>query len=65
MEISERQIHLIDLVKKYLIKLSKSDIDLSKSSQCYFPLWAETPGQARLKFWDKGWSYAIKFLYIN
>ncbi len=65
MEISERQIHLIDLVKKYLIKLSKSDIDLTKSSQCYFPLWAETPGQARLKFWDKGWSYAIKFLYIN
>ncbi len=65
MEISERQIHLIDLVKKYISNLNKSDIDITKSSQCYFPLWSESPGQARLKFWDKGWIYAIKLLYVN
>ena len=50
MNIGDKQIHSIHLVKKYLNNLKNSDIDLSKSSQCYFALWSETPGQARLKF---------------
>ena len=65
MSISEKQIHLINLVKKYLNNLKNSEIDLSKSSQCYFPLWDENPGQARVKLWDRGWVYSFKYFYIN
>ena len=65
MGISEKQIHLINLVKKYLNNLKNSEIDQSKSSQCYFPLWDENPGQARVKLWDRGWIYSFKYFYIN
>ena len=65
MNIGDKQIHAIDNVKKYLNNLKNSDIDLSRSSQCFFFTGGETPGQARLEFWRKGWIYLLKFWYTN
>ena len=61
----DKKNHVIDTVKNYIKSVQNSGIDTSKSSQCYYALWAETPGRARLKYWYKGWLYLFKFLYVN
>tara|TARA_B100000886_G_scaffold340142_1_gene308109 strand:- start:2163 stop:3542 length:1380 start_codon:yes stop_codon:yes gene_type:complete len=65
MKISEAQTHSIYLIKNYFKKLEDSSIDTSKSGQCYFALWSETQGMARMKLWLKGYAHFFSFCLIN
>ena len=61
---NNKQIEIINYVKEYLKKMEKSNIITSLSSYCYFPMWSETPGHAKIKFWMHGKIYLFQFLYI-
>ena len=61
---NDKQIEIINYVKEYLKKMEKSNIITSLSSYCYFPMWSETPGHAKIKFWMHGKIYLFQFLYI-
>jgi len=64
MSLGDNQIRLIDFVKKYYTNLKSTNIDMALSSLCYFATWAETPGLAKLKFWQNGWFSLPKFIII-
>ena len=64
MNIGKNQIKIINEAKSFLEKIDFSKIDSSFSSFCYFSSWAETPGYARLKLKNEGFSFFIKFLKI-
>ena len=65
MKFLNNKIHIIDFVKNYIKNQQSSGIDTSKSSQCYYALWADTPGRAKLEYWYKGWIYLFKLWYVN
>ena len=64
MNLGDRQIEIITYVKDYLKKIEKEKIATSLSGLCYFPVWSETPGHAKLKLWINGKLYLFKFFYI-
>ena len=64
MTLGDTQIKLVNLVKQYYINLKSSKIDMALSSLCYFSSWGETPGYAKLKFWQRGWFFLPKFFFI-
>ena len=64
MNLFDKQIQIIEYVKKYLKKAENENIITSLSGFCYFPIWSETPGHAKIKFWLNGWLFSFKFLFI-
>ncbi len=64
MDLFDKQIQIIEYVKKYLKKVDNGNIITPLSGFCYFPIWSETPGHAKIKFWLNGWSFSLKFLFI-
>ena len=64
MDIGDKQIELINSVKKFLKNLESSNIKTSSSGISWFTPWGETPGYARLKFWLHGWFSPFKFCAI-
>jgi len=64
MNLFDKQIQIIEYVKKYLKKVDNENIITSLSGFCYFPIWSETPGHAKIKFWLNGWLFSFKFLFI-
>lgn len=61
---NDKQIEIINYVKEYLKKMEKSNVITTLSSYCYFPMWSETPGYAKIKFWIYGKLYLFQFIYI-
>ena len=64
MNLFDKQIQIIEYVKNYLKKVENENIITSLSGFCYFPIWSETPGHAKIKFWLNGWLFSFKFLFI-
>ena len=64
MNLFDKQIQIIEYVKNYLKKVENENIITSLSGFCYFPIWSETPGHAKIKFWLNGWSFSFRFLFI-
>ena len=64
MNLFDKQIKIIEYVKNYLKKVENENIITSLSGFCYFPIWSETPGHAKIKFWLNGWSFSFRFLFI-
>ena len=64
MNLFNKQIQIIEYVKNYLKKVENENIITSLSGFCYFPIWSETPGHAKIKFWLNGWSFSFRFLFI-
>ena len=64
MNLFDKQIEIIEYVKNYLKKVENENIIASLSGFCYFPIWSETPGHAKIKFWLNGWSFSFRFLFI-
>ena len=64
MDLFDKQIKIIEYVKKYLKKIDNENIITPLSGFCYFPIWSETPGHAKIKFWLNGWLFSLKFLFI-
>jgi hypothetical protein len=64
MDLFDKQIQIIEYVKKCLKKADNENIITPLSGFCYFPIWSETPGHAKIKFWLNGWSFSLKFLFI-
>ena len=64
MNLFDKQIQIIEYVKDYLKKVENENIITSLSGFCYFPIWSETPGHAKIKFWLNGWSFSFRFLFI-
>ena len=59
MNLFDKQIQIIEYVKKYLKKAENENIITSLSGFCYFPIWSETPGHAKIKFWLNGWLFSF------
>ena len=53
MDLSDKQIQIIEYVKNYLNKIENKNIITSLSGFCYFAIWTKTPGYAKIKFWLK------------
>tara|TARA_Y100000590_G_scaffold470736_1_gene669006 strand:- start:1683 stop:3050 length:1368 start_codon:yes stop_codon:yes gene_type:complete len=65
MNLGERQIELINRIKKYYLDLKSSNIDVASSGLCYFSSWVgESPGIGKLKLWNKGLLLLPKFIII-
>jgi len=64
MDIGDRQVQIINWIKKYLIRLESTNIDSALSSFCYFTSWAETPGYAKLKLESTGSFFIFKYWNI-
>ena len=64
MNLFDKQIQIIEYVKDYLKKAESENIITPLSGFCYFPIWSETPGHAKIKLWLKGWLFSFKFLFI-
>ena len=64
MNIGDKQIQIIDWIKKYLMRVESTNIDSALSSFCYFTSWAETPGYARLKLEFTGRFFIFKYWNI-
>ena len=64
MEVGDKQIQLINLVKNFIKDLETSNIKSSLSGICYFTAFGKTPGYAKLKFWLNGWASLLKFFTI-
>lgn len=58
--IEKYQKKILNHIKKYLFKLDRENINISKSIFCYFGSWDETPGFLKIK--DKIKSNKIKFI---
>ena len=58
--IENYQKKILNHIKKYILKLKREKIDISKSILCYFGSWDETPGILKIK--NKIHSNKIKFL---
>ena len=61
MHLFDKQIQIINWIKKYLMRVESANIDSALSSFCYFTSWAETPGYARLKLEFTGRFFIFKY----
>tara|TARA_X000001036_G_C20630844_1_gene787132 strand:+ start:142 stop:1515 length:1374 start_codon:yes stop_codon:yes gene_type:complete len=64
MSIGKKQIEVIDYSKNFINKIDKSNIKSYLSNICYFALWSENSGYAKIKLFLNGWQYSIKYIYL-
>jgi hypothetical protein len=63
--LSDRQLNLINKVKKYLKEQNKLKFNTFDSSVCYFSTFSDLPGYAQLKLWHNFKKNFFFFLKIN
>ena len=61
-DIENYQKKILIHIKKYILKLKKDKLNISKSILCYFGSWDETPGILNIK--NKIHNHKLKFLYL-